>query len=423
MRDLLNEIWISIRRNRLRTCLTGFAVAWGIFMLIVLLGTGNGLKSTTQVNMDGIQKNSMTVYPGFTSKPYDGLKQGRFIDFDDTDIALSESSTFSANIDEVSAMVNQNSSVTLAYGKRHLSAWLRGVYPAMKNFRKIDILAGRFIDRFDNEQQRKVVILGSGTAKLLNGGETDYNSWIGRNIKVDGYVCKVVGIFKSDNAMMGNEAYMPFTTLKVIYGKGKSVDRIEFTFHGLDTEEENEAFENKYRAVINRAHRAAPDDRGAIYMWNNFTQSLQMDKGMNIITVALWVIGLFTLLSGIVGVSNIMVITVKERTHEFGIRKAIGAKPWSITKLILSESIVITAISGYIGMVLGMLACEIMTLKLGGQSSTVMGMEIKGAASYSVGLDVALEATIVLIVAGCIAGLIPALRAARVRPVEALKAE
>jgi putative ABC transport system permease protein len=201
------------------------------------------------------------------------------------------------------------------------------------------------------------------------------------------------------------------------------VDDITFTFNGLETEEENERFEKRLRALVNTAHKAAPEDNSAIWIWNRFTQSLQMDKGIGIVNTALWIIGLLTLLSGIVGVSNIMLITVQERTHEFGIRKAIRASPWNITRLILAESISITAFFGYIGMFFGLVVCEILDQTLGQSSVSVLGQEMSVFVNPTVGVDVAIEATLVLIISGAVAGLFPAMKAAKVRPIEALRAE
>ncbi len=194
-------------------------------------------------------------------------------------------------------------------------------------------------------------------------------------------------------------------------------------FNGLETEAENEAFELRLKKILNARHSAAPDDESAYYIWNQFTQNMQMNKGRSILNTGLWIVGLFTLLGGIVGVSNIMLITVKERTHEFGIRKAIGAGPWNITKLIIAESVAITAFFGYIGMVLGMIACIIMDQTVGQESMDMFGQSIRLLINPTVGLSEAIKSTVLLVIAGTIAGLFPAVKAARVRPIEALRAD
>ena len=246
---------------------------------------------------------------------------------------------------------------------------------------------------------------------------------VGKRVTIKGLSFLVVGISKTDMMSGSNIFYAPFSTVRTILSKGNTLDDITFTFHGLDTEEDNAEFERSYKAAVNLSHGAAPDDESAIWIWNRFTSNLQMEKGGRIISIAMWIIGLFTLLSGIVGVSNIMLITVKERTHEFGIRKAIGAKPWSIMKLIVAESVAITAFFGYIGMILGLVACEILDKTVGQASSSVMGQQIAMFVNPTVGVDVAFQATALLIIAGTLAGLAPARRAANVRPIEALRAE
>jgi putative ABC transport system permease protein len=233
----------------------------------------------------------------------------------------------------------------------------------------------------------------------------------------------VVGIYKNPGDGEGN-AYSAYSTIKGIYGANSpSIGNIEFTFHGLTTEEANEAFEKDYRRRLNANHQAHPEDERAIWLWNSYTQSLQMENGMAIIHTFLWVIGLFTLLSGIVGVSNIMLITVKERTHEFGIRKAIGAKPWSILKLIITESVIITTLFGYVGMLLGIFANEYMDATLGHEVTDLGVEKLTLFVNPTVGLDVCFEATMVMIIAGTIAGLIPAYKASKIRPIEALRAD
>lgn len=420
MRDIFNEVIASLGRNRLRTALTGFAVAWGIFMIIVLLGAGNGLMNALMLNNDESLVNTMKVWGQFTSKPYDGLKEGRRIRLDDRDIATTESPAFAENVDEVTAVVSQ--SATMSYGDEYSSVSMVGIFPAYSEMEKVQIQYGRTINEFDMGEKRKVVVVPGNIAELLLKEEGHNERLLGEMVKVGETMFKVVGISKSDMSSNGNECLAPYSTIKTIYNK-QNVDNILFSFHGLPDLESNDAFEAKYKKALNTVHRAAPDDRRSIYIWNRYTGNIQMHKAVSAIRIALWIIGLFTLLSGIVGVSNIMLITVKERTHEFGIRKAIGARPSDILKLILSESISITALFGYIGMVAGLLACEIMNMTIGQKTVVFAEMEMSIFKNPFVGVDTALEATLVLIIAGLIAGYIPARRASRVKPIEALREE
>lgn len=251
----------------------------------------------------------------------------------------------------------------------------------------------------------------------------DYRSLVGKYVKVDNFAFLVVGIYKDDESSFNNSTYTPFSTMRTMYGMGDDVGQIIFSFHGLNSLQESEKFEDDYRRKINLNHTAAPDDKSAVFLWNRFSQSLQMQTGIGIIQTALWIVGLFTLLSGIVGVSNIMLITVKERTHEFGIRKAIGARPWSILKLIMVESVIITSLFGYTGMFLGVLANEYMDATLGHATIDTGLFKATMFVDPTVGLDVCIEATAVIIIAGTIAGLIPAWKAARIRPIEALRGD
>ncbi|MBR4480162.1 MAG: ABC transporter permease [Bacteroidales bacterium] len=422
MRDIFVEIWESIRRNKLRTCLTGFAVAWGIFMLITLLGAGNGIMNIFDSNSEGLDVNTMSVYGNTTSKPYGGFKQGRYIELDEYDLKLTASPVFADHIDEISATLSQ-SGFKMTYGKRYFDVSLNGVYPDVERLYRIEMLAGRFINRNDIENRRKVIVLTHLHARNFLGGKENYESLIGQRVKIGNLSFKIIGVRHGAENENDTEIYTPFTTLSTIFSKSNRIDMLSFTFHGLDTEEENEAFEKDYKRVLNNYHGAAPNDERAIWISNSFTMNMQMNKGRHVLDVFLWIIGLFTLLSGIVGVSNIMLITVKERTHEFGIRKAIGAGPWSIMKLIIAESVSITAFFGYIGMVLGMVACRVLDATLGSKPIEVLGESITIMENPSVGLGVALEATILLIVAGTLAGLIPASKASRVKPIEALRAE
>ena len=416
---LITEIWSTVRRNKLRTALTGFAVAWGIFMLIFLLGAGNGLINAMMLQSDRFLDNSMMVGGGSTSKPYDGLKEGRRIQLDDADMAVT-SRNFPGNVDETGGSLDQ-SGLTISCGPNYVSGTLTGVFPNEIKVNKKEMLYGRFINRFDIEQKRKVLVLSEDDARELLPVGTE--RLVGRYVDVDSVAFRVVGVYKADRSGMNKSAFTSFTAFRTIYNKGDDVGTIVFSFKGLDTQEANDAFESQYRARINRNHRAAPDDESAVWIWNRFTQNLQMNTGVAIVRTALWVVGLFTLLSGIVGVSNIMLITVKERTREFGIRKAIGAKPSSILRLIITESVVITTFFGYIGMVLGVAANEYMDATIGRTKVSSGLFEATMFYDPTVGIDVCVAATAVMVLAGTLAGLIPARKAARIRPIEALRAE
>ena len=419
MNDLLNEIWESIKRNKLRTALTGFAVAWGIFMLIVLLGAGNGLMNAFMNQGEHFATNTMAVFGGVTSKPANGYQTSRRIELNDQDIDITQSALFAEHVDEISPELYKGP-FTLVFNSRHLSAYLNGCYPTLQNMNKIEMLGGRFINQNDMNLQRKSIVLAASHAiELMNGGE-DYASMIGKTVTAGGITWMVVGVYKTDRTAQRVEDFVPFSTMQVLMNEINKVDQINFSFHGLTTEEENDQFEKTYRTALNRAHKAAPDDESSIWIWNRFTQNMQMDKGSHYIRTALWILGIFTLVCGIVGVSNIMLITVKERTREFGIRKAIGASPWEIMKLILAESVSITALFGYIGMFLGMVACEVMKMTVGQSSVEFFGETVRLFVNPTVSLRISFGVTILLVIAGTLAGISPAMKAAKIRPIEAL---
>ena len=417
--SLLSEVWSTSKRNKLRTSLTGFAVAWGIFMLIFLLGAGNGLINAQLQQSTRFLANSMRVFPGETSKAYKGLKEGRSITLNDRDILISNQ-TYGQYVDDVGGRLEQYN-VNINYGDNYVASQsLVGVAPTHPKIDKTELIAGRFINEIDMKEQRKNVVLSRSQAKELC---KDYRSLVGKNVKISNLNFQVVGIYKDDESRNNTEAFIAYSTIKTIYAKGDDAGSLEFTIKNLKTQEDNEQFEKNYRASINNNHQAAPDDDRTIWLWNRYMDNIQMNQGIAIMQTALWIVGLFTLLSGIVGVSNIMLITVKERTREFGVRKAIGAKPWSILKLIITESIIITSFFGYIGMVCGVAANEIMDATIG---HTTVDTGLFKAAMFvnpTVGLGTCIGATIAIVIAGTIAGLIPAIKAARIRPIEALRAE
>ena len=417
--SLLSEVWSTSKRNKLRTSLTGFAVAWGIFMLIFLLGAGNGLINAQLQQSTRFLANSMRVFPGETSKAYKGLKEGRSITLNDKDILISNQ-TYGQYVDDVGGRLEQYN-VNINYGDNYVASQsLVGVAPTHPKIDKTELIAGRFINEIDMKEQRKNVVLSRSQAKELC---KDYRSLVGKNVKVNNLNFQVVGIYKDDESRNNTEAFTAYSTVKIIYAKGDDAGSLEFTIKNLKTREDNKQFEKNYRASINNNHQAAPDDERTIWLWNRYMDNIQMNQGIAIMQTAPWIVGLFTLLSGIVGVSNIMLITVKERTREFGVRKAIGAKPWSILKLIITESIIITSFFGYIGMVCGVAANEIMDATIG---HTTVDTGLFKAAMFvnpTVGIGTCIGATITIVIAGTIAGLIPAIKAARIRPIEALRAE
>ena len=420
MRDILTEIWATARRNKLRTTLTGFAVAWGIFMLIFLLGAGNGLINATQQNSNRYLNTSMVIFGGQTSKAHKGLKEGRRIELNDRDMEITQE-RFSDNVEEVGAELDHGNT-TMSHGKEYTAANISGVYPNDYIINKRDMIYGRFINKIDIRDRRKSIVISDDMAKELSP-TGNVEDMLGQIVRMEDLAFHIVGIYQVDKSMMGTDAFIPFTTYRTIYNVGDKTGNIVFSFKGLETEQQNEAFEQRYRANLNGNHGAAPDDEEAVWIWNRFTQAMQMNTGMGMLRTALWIVGIFTLLSGIVGVSNIMLITVKERTHEFGIRKAIGATPWSILRLIIIESIIITTFFGYIGMVLGIAANEYMNATIGNMKVDSGLFTTTMFVNPTVGLDVCINATLLMVVAGTIAGLIPARKAAHVRPIEALRAE
>ena len=419
MWDIWQEIYGTIRRNKMRTALTGFSVAWGIFMLIVLLGAGNGLIHAFDASVAGQAMNSISFYPGWASKPYDGLNGGRRIRFDNRDLDVTRSQ-FPEHIIQAGAWLYQGN-VNISFGQEYINQSLLGVSPLNADLQGIKIAKGRFINEMDLASRRKSIVLEQPSCDILFG-KSGIDP-IGQFVNAGGVAYQVVGIVEERDDRSERDAYIPFSTLQTIYNRGNELYGLNFTIRGLDTEEANAAFEKEYRKALSVNHRFDPEDSGAIWIWNRFTQYMSTQKASRIIRIALWVIGILTLLGGIVGVSNIMLITVKERTREFGIRKALGAKPRSILGLIILESVTITTLFGYIGLVAGIAVTEAMD-KLFGNQTMDNGM---GSATIftdpTIDISIAVQALVVMIVAGTLAGFFPARKAVNIRPIEALRAD
>lgn len=416
MIDFIQEIYGTIRRNKLRTALTGFAVAWGIFMLIVLLGAGNGLLNAFEQQSGNMAMNSFQIWPGRTSMPYQGLKEGRNIKLTEKELELTRE--MKEHVIHASAIVEQGG-VILNYKQDHLSLELTGVMPDYPETNGLQLKEGRFINELDMKEKRKVIVLHEKTTEMLFGDEK--SQAIGKHVNASGIAYQVVGIYTTPMEDFSPTAYLPYTTLQLIYNKGDGVGSLVFLTKDINDLPGSEAFEKEYRTALSQVKQFDAEDRSAIWVWNRFSQYLQQQTASDILRTAIWVIGIFTLLSGIVGVSNIMLITVKERTHEFGIRKALGAKPFSILTLIIAESITITTLFGYIGMIAGIAVTEYMNVVAGEQ---VMDIGVVSATVFvnpTVDLHIAIQATLTLIVAGTLAGFFPARKAVMIRPIEALR--
>ena len=416
MLDLIQELYGTVMRNKLRTALTGFAVAWGIFMLIVLLGAGNGLIHAFEKQSSRMVMNSMKIYPGWTGKAYRGWKEGRKISLNDQDRQLAAQS-LPQRIESSGASISREGTL-LSYGKEWVSITLDGVFPNYTLLEAAQLERGRFINERDMRECRKVIVLHEKTADIL----FPHAEPIGKYLQAQGVAYQVVGIYSDQNSFQPS-ALVPFSTLQLIYQKGDSIDNITFTTRGVTDEADNEQLETDLRTFLGGQKQFDATDTNAIWIWNRFTQYLQQLTANSILHLAIWIIGIFTLLSGIVGVSNIMLITVRERTHEFGIRKALGAKPSSILRLIVAESVVITTFFGYIGMVAGIAATEYMNKVAGERVMDAGVFQMTVFDNPTVDLSIAIPATLSLIIAGTLAGLFPARKAVRIRPIEALRAD
>lgn len=405
MFDLISEISQTIKNNKLRTALTGIAVAWGIFMLIVLLGVARGVVNNYDEQMSSNESNSIRLWNGNTTIPYKGYKEGRWIRMRDSDIPDLLDEVDAAGAVSVSASV---SGATIVGPKDYVSGGCNAVFPDEARTQRITDIKGRFINDRDNSDHRRSIVLSQNNAEMLFGNA---DSAIGKEVKLLDLAWKVVGTY---DHRWRSTSFIPYETYKAITGNDGYVDQMTVRVDGLTTEEQALQAETEVREVLARNHEFDPADENAIWFWNQFANMLSQGQAMVYLNLAVWIIGILTLLTGIVGVSNIMFVSVRERVHEIGIRRAIGAKPRSVIVQILAESVVITTLFGYIGIVMGMGVLELLKPLLESQA---------GFSNPTVDISIAIEVTIALIIAGGIAGLFPAIKATKVKPVEALRDE
>ena len=405
--DKWQEIFSTIKKNKLRTFLTGFSVAWGIFMLIILLGSGKGLQNgvETQFKQDAV--NSISINPGQTSIPYKGYSIGRRIRFTNAD--YDELVRNIDGIEHITSRFTIRGAGTISYKNEFGSFDIISIHPDNMALENAEVKEGRYINDFDIKKFRKVTTIGLPVVEALfkNGVNP-----IGEYIKVNGIPFKVIGIFTDPNERDMNRIYVPVSTAQKVFGGG---NRINWLFLSTTVPvAQSEKMVDEMRANLSKRHHFDIEDTRALFIRNTLKDFQQFQNLFLGIRIFIWIIGIGTIIAGIVGVSNIMMIVVKERTKEIGIRKAIGATPGSVIGLIMMESIAITAFAGYLGLVLGVGLLELI-------SSNMPGTDFFRNPEADFG--VAVSATILLVVSGAIAGLVPASKAARIKPIVALRDE
>lgn len=402
MFDLIREIAQTMRNNRLRTILTGVSVSWGVFMLIVLLGAARGVRNQFADEVNTRPSNFIQFWRGMTSMPYQGYKEGRPISLKNSDLPVLESEN--AEIVEEAITFASIDTAKIRSVRDQISGGFEAVYPKALT-EGYEMTHGRFINTPDIDGARRSMVINDRNARQLFGSDS---AAVGQTVESLGLAWTIVGVYTH---RWRDETLIPYTTYKALTGNSDEAYSIKVMVKGLETEADGTAAEEALRRTLAKQHTFNPDDSNALWTWNSFNSYLTNLAAMNYLNLAVWVIGIFTLLTGIVGVSNIMFVSVRERTHEIGIRRAIGAKPRNILVQILSESVAITALFGYFGIVAGTLALQLVT------------SIIKEFAGAAVDISLALQVTAALVLAGALAGLFPALKAIKVKPVEALRDE
>ena len=406
MFDLFREIAQTLRHNKLRTALTGFAVAWGIFMLIILLGMSRGVFNSFSSFASAEQSRTLSIWGGWTGKAHHGYKEGRriILENDDKPRIRHDNPHYVENV----FATKEIDSAQVSTNRDYISNPVYGHYPEEIKRAKLNMLYGRFLNQRDLDETRKVIVIQRQNAKTLFGDETKA---VGSRVQALGLSWLVIGVYDHD---WESGSYVPFTTAMMLSGNDGKVSQLMVSLKNVENMDDGTEAEAGVRKSLSASHDFASDDTGAVHIWNRFNSYLSNMTALNILDIAVWIIGIFTLLSGIVGISNIMFVSVRERTHEIGIRRAIGAKPRSILIQIVTESVAITTIFGYIGIVLGTMV-------------TALIAKITADADFlkdpTVNISIAIKVTLVLIIAGALAGLFPALKATKVKPVEALRDE
>lgn len=416
--DTLNEVLHTISMNKLRTVATGFAMASGLFLVIVLQGVGNGVVHTFEQNSEDFSFNAIHVFGGRTTIPYNGLKEGRYIQLDERDVDMVHRN-FAEQV-EAALPVLEQSGQMVSHGDCHLKdVRICGVWPRFTEIEAVKMLEGRFINPIDLEQCRKVIVLPEKQAEMLFPHR---QGALGGIVEIGGIPWRVCGICKLADEEWETKFYAPYSTVSALYGKGRYIDRMSMVLRKSPSSQEMDEFKTGYTRATSQIHDFSPEDVSALWIWNQAEDSHTMNRAMDILHTAFWVLGLLTMVSGVVGVSNIMLISVKERTREFGIRRAIGARPWSIVRMVMLESLVITLTFGYVGMVMGVAFCQYMDSSAANQVLDIGIMQQKMFIDPTVDLSTCMVATLIMVACGTLAGFFPARKAVKLKPVDALRA-
>lgn len=411
--DKWQEIFQTIMKHKLRTFLTALGVFWGIFMLVLLMGAGKGLENGVTGLFGKLAKNSMFIGTSRTSKPYKGLNAGRFVRLKMNDIDALKAN-FSDEIKYIAPILWMPSGEVIR-GEKKGAFGTRGLHPDYIKIDQMEMVEGRFLNSFDMRDTRKVAAIGKRVREVLF--EEDENP-IGGYIKFQGLEYKVIGVFKSSRRAQEavedeEQIYVPITTAQKIMNQPSRVNMFACTMY---EEVSATALEPRVLKILKERHSVHPDDEQGFWV-NNLEEEFGEVMGLfNGIKFLVWFVGIGSILAGVIGVGNIMLIIVKERTKEIGIRKAMGATPWSIISMILQESILITTVAGYLGL---MVSTGIIVL----MDSLIGEDDIEFYANPEVDINIGIAAFIILVIAGALTGLIPAFQAANINPVEALKDE
>ncbi len=406
------EIFDTIRKNKLRTFLTGLSVASGIFILVILLGFGQGMQNGIEHEFKQDATTSIWAWPEATSKAYKGLNPGRRIRFKNNDFETA-GRLFKEDIEYESPRVFVRN-VDINYGNEALVYSIQGVSSEFQFIEGFGTVEGRFINYKDEISLGKVAVIGK---KIKNDVFNKVESPIGELIDISGIRFTVIGVFKEQNDREEERIYIPITTAQRVFSGDDKLNTLSYTLPPVENFEEAVAqavsFKDNLREFLKEEHMVAPDDESGVRVWSAMEEAKRYYGITGSMKLFFWFVGICTIIAGVVGVSNIMLIVVKERTREIGIRKALGAKPWSIVGMILHESIFVTAISGFTGLIFSMALLEIVGPHV----------QIEYVMNPSVNFNVAFSTVLVLIFAGTLAGFVPAWRAAKVQVIESLRDE